>query len=247
MADINDLTFDKFKTLAKDDSLSIYEKIGFYNKFREFYEQIIFEDIISKLTNFKKKNQTIVDIGAGCSKLPIHIIDWCKKQQHTLILIDSKEMLDLLPDEDFIIKIPGKFPTDFNDFLEDYKGKVDVLLCYSVFHYIYEELPYMAFIDHSVELLAPEGQFLLGDLPNYDKRDRFFNSPNGIKFHQENNNTKEKPKIDRYAIRHNTIDDAVIFSILTRCRNTGLEAYLLPQNKELPMANRREDILIERH
>lgn len=33
---------------------------------------------------------------------------------------------------------------------------------------------------------------------------------------------------------------------MQRYRTAGYETYLLPQNKNLPMANRREDIIIER-
>ena len=33
---------------------------------------------------------------------------------------------------------------------------------------------------------------------------------------------------------------------MQRYRAAGYETYLLPQNKNLPMANRREDIIIER-
>jgi hypothetical protein len=40
------------------------------------------------------------------------------------------------------------------------------------------------------------------------------------------------------------MDDTVIFSLMMRLRKFGCETYLLPQNPDLPMANRREDILI---
>jgi hypothetical protein len=40
------------------------------------------------------------------------------------------------------------------------------------------------------------------------------------------------------------IDDAVIVSLLLRCRLAGFDAYVLPQGPDLPMANRREDVLI---
>ena len=42
------------------------------------------------------------------------------------------------------------------------------------------------------------------------------------------------------------IDDAVVFEILERARESGFDAYVAPQPDELPMANRREDILIVR-
>jgi hypothetical protein len=42
------------------------------------------------------------------------------------------------------------------------------------------------------------------------------------------------------------IDDGVVFGILQRYRNFGFDTYLLPQNDNLPIANRREDILIKK-
>ena len=42
------------------------------------------------------------------------------------------------------------------------------------------------------------------------------------------------------------IDDGVVLGILARCRAAGFDAYVLPQPPELPMANRREDVLVQR-
>ena len=42
------------------------------------------------------------------------------------------------------------------------------------------------------------------------------------------------------------MDDSVVMSVLMRCRNQGFDAYILPQSQSLPMANRREDILVVR-
>ena len=42
------------------------------------------------------------------------------------------------------------------------------------------------------------------------------------------------------------IDDAVILGLLARSRAAGFDAYVVTQPEELPMATRREDILIRR-
>ena len=101
------------------------------------------------------------------------------------------------------------------------------------------------FIDRAVELLAPNGSLLLGDLPNRTKRKRFFLSPAGIKTHREyTGDPNAIPKVDLFEIEYGKLDDAIIFAILQRYRAAGMETYLLPQADNLPMANRREDILI---
>jgi len=42
------------------------------------------------------------------------------------------------------------------------------------------------------------------------------------------------------------MDDSVVLALLARARAQGFHAWVLPQASELPMANRREDILIRR-
>jgi cyclopropane fatty-acyl-phospholipid synthase-like methyltransferase len=242
----SDLSFDKFKDMAKDSSLSCYEKIGFPNSYREAKEKIIFEDIIAKLPLLKTQNKTILDIGSGCSELPLMLIELCKQNQHTLILVDSDEMLSLLPeDERYIIKIAGYYPNC--DYLfKHFIGKIDVILTYSVFHYVFSESNIWDFLDASLELMKEGGEMLIGDIPNISKRKRFFSSRNGVKFHQEFMKTDENPKVKFNNVERNQIDDSVILSLINRARIQGFDAYIMPQNLELPMSNRREDILIRK-
>ena len=239
-----DLTYRDFRTLARDDSLSKYEKIGFPDSYRKGFDNKIFADIQKKLTHLNKKNKLIMDIGPGCSELAVMLIELCKKNNHQLILIDSKEMLDNLPDESFIEKIPCYYPSECHWVFETYKNKIDSILTYSVLHYIFAESSIFRFIDVSLGLLADSGQMLVGDIPNISKRKRFFSSPTGIRFHQNFTNTKTIPEVTFNTLEPDTMDDAVLFSLVMRCRNSGFDAYLLPQSENLPMANRREDILI---
>lgn len=238
------LTFDGFKKLACDESLTCYEKIGFPNSYRAGKEKGIFGDITHKLQNLTQKNKIVIDIGSGCSGLALMLIEQCRVQGHTLILIDSQEMLDHLPDEPFITKVPRYYPQECAWLFDKYNQSVDVVLAYSVFHYIFEESNFFNFLDKSLELLANNGEMLIGDIPNISKRKRFFASPSGISYHQEFTGTNEVPKVEFNTIESSKIDDAVLLSLLMRCRNSGFDAYLLPQAANLPMANRREDVLI---
>ncbi|MEA1967683.1 MAG: SAM-dependent methyltransferase, partial [Thermodesulfobacteriota bacterium] len=192
----------------------------------------------------KKKKQVVMDIGPGCSDLPHMIIELCRKNQHSLILVDSKEMLSNLPDESFITKVPCYYPEECPWIFEKYFNKINVILSYSVLHYIFTEQNLFNFVDMSLSLLADEGEFLIGDIPNVSKRKRFFNSPNGIKYHKLFTGKNEKPDIQYNTSEPGIIDDAIMFSIMMRCRNAGFDSFILPQANDLPMANRREDILI---
>lgn len=237
--------FEDFRRLAADKTLSKYERIGFPDSYRKGFEGEIFEDIFHKLTNLGADNKCVVDIGPGCSDLPTMLIDLCRKRSHKLALIDNKEMLDLLPNEPFIEKVAALYP-NCPDLIAQHRGAVDVIVCYSVLHYVLIDTAFFRFLDTSLSLLASGGQMLIGDIPNISKRKRFFASETGARFHREFMNTDDFPIVEFNQIEHDQIDDAVVMSMLQRARAQGFDAYVLPQNPKLPMANRREDILITR-
>jgi hypothetical protein len=83
-------------------------------------------------------------------------------------------------------------------------------------------------------------------VPNVSKRRRFFASPNGVKFHREFTGTDSTPEVAFNRVERMQIDDAVVLSLLMRARAQGCDAYVVPQRADLPMANRREDILIRK-
>lgn len=238
------ITYESFKDRANDPSLSRYQKIGFPDAYREGKEINIFKDISSKL-KLDRDGISILDIGCGCSELADHFIDNAEKYQQTLLLNDSAEMLALLPDKPSIIKVSGKFPDNFSEF-QDYYGKLDVIVIYSVFHYVTIDTNPYNFIDRALELLDHGGLLLLGDLQNLTKRNRFFQSKTGIEFHHKFTGDANSlaPEATKFPDFYEKIDDGLIFGILQRYRNFGFETYLLPQAADLPMANRREDILI---
>lgn len=237
--------FEDFKRFASDPSLSKYEKIGFPDSYRKGFERIIWNDILEKLTNLNSVHLQVLEIGPGCTDLPLFMIDLCSKQNHKLTLVDSPEMLSLLPVAPFIEKTPAIYP-NCPDLIQKLKGKVDVILCYSVLHYILIDTAFFRFLDTSLALLSPGGQFLIGDIPNISKRKRFFSSEAGVRFHQNFTNTDNRPEVTFNCIEHDQIDDSIIFSLIGRSRQSGFDAYVVPQNPNLPMANRREDILIVR-
>jgi hypothetical protein len=243
--DFSDLNFDAFREMAKDPSLSRFERIGFPDSYREGQEAKIFADILGKLSALEAEDEkVVVDVGPGCSDLPKMLIELCKRHRHDLHLVDSQEMLDHLSDSG-VTKIPARFP-DCPDFLQRMHGRVDVVLTYSVLHYAFSDASVFSFLDAALFLLAPGGALLIGDIPNVSKRRRFFSSDAGVRFHQKFMNTQERPPVNFNRLERGQIDDAVILSLVSRARASGFDAYVLPQHSALPMANRREDILILR-
>ncbi|HEX8284167.1 MAG TPA: class I SAM-dependent methyltransferase [Pyrinomonadaceae bacterium] len=241
-----DLSFDDFRRMAGDDSLSQYERIGFPDSYREGKEPAIFEDITAKLPALAAgRGKVVLDVGPGCSGLPVMLAELCRRQGHTLLLVDSEEMLARLPDEPFVRKFPAYYPR-CEELFAEYAGRVDVLLCYSVLHYVFAESNLWDFLDASLSLLADGGQMLLGDVPNVSKRRRFFSSAAGVRFHREFTKTETTPEVAFNRVERGQIDDAVVLSLVARARAEGCDAYVVPQREDLPMANRREDILIRK-
>ncbi len=235
------MTFETFKELASNEELSKYEKIGFPDNYRDGFENYIFENIKNTL-HLDRKNICVFDIGCGCSELPTLIIENAEKNNQHLVMIDSDEMLKYLPESKVVTKMPFKFPDEFE--LSKYENKVDSIILYSVLQHIILDMNPFHFIDKAVSLLKDGGRFLIADIPNISKRNRFFASDTGIKFHQNFTQTKTNPEYEFNTLIEDKVDDSLIFSILTRYRNAGFETYLLEQPSNLPMSNRREDILI---
>ena len=243
----SDLSFEDFRRLANDLEISKYNRIGFPDSYREGYESAILKDIRDKLPGIEKRNQVVLDIGPGCSDLPLYLVDLCCKQDHALIQVDSAEMLSHLPDHEFVRKIEGSFP----DCMEALRGcapdGVDIIVCYSVLHYVFMDHDLGAFAAAAVSLLRPGGEMLLGDIPNVSKRKRFFSSEQGKQFHRAFSGLDEDPMELSTESEDGKINDAVILDLLAVFRKLGTDGYVLPQAEGLPMANRREDILVRKN
>jgi hypothetical protein len=241
-----DLTFDGFRELALEGGLSCYQQIGFPDSYRHGHEEVIFQDVCGKLPALDDAGKVVLDIGPGCSGLPRMLIDLCRAREHRLILCDSAEMLVHLPDGPGILKVAGRYPREAGPVFADYAGRVDVILCYSVLHYVFAEQPLFDFLDRTLDLLAPGGACLLGDIPNVSKRKRFFSSEAGVRCHQAFTGRAELPAVSFNCPEPGKLDDAVVLALLARCRASGFDAYVLPQAPALPLASRREDVLIHR-
>ena len=247
IAKLSDLDFNKFKLLANDESLSRFEKIGFFNHFREGKEALIWEDIQSKVSALAMENARVLDIGPGCSDLPFMLLKNAEEKGQNVVLIDSQEMLNQLPDFSFCEKFSAMFPNETKQWSKENTNSFDAIICYSVLHYIAAESSVELFVEAVCDLLSPGGMALIGDIPNVSKRNRFFKSEEGIQFHQNNHGPDSFPEINWNEKKLGEFNDEDVFSILKMARVKGLEAFVLPQNSALPMANRREDILFVKH
>jgi hypothetical protein len=174
------------------------------------------------------------------------LIELCVQRRHRIVLVDSQEMLMQLPEIDgTTIKVEGRFPANLQDVLTAVDS-ADVVLCYSVLHYLYVEANPFDVMDATMTLLAPGGAALYGDIPNASKRRRFFASAAGKTFHRQFTGTDTDPEVQDNRPSRGKIDDAVLAGCIARAQAAGCDAYLLPQPSTLPMANRRDDLLVRK-
>lgn len=240
------LRFDDFRRMATDPSLNMYEKIGFPAGFRQGFEEAILADILAKMPVLERHGIRVLDVGPGCSELPRLIVDHAVANQQELILLDAPEMLSQLPDGPNITKVPGRFPDDCPLLAVPAADGIDAIIVYSVLQHVFLEGNPFVFLDALLMLLRPGGYLLLGDIPNVSKRHRFLSSAAGLAYHNAYIKTGEPPEVGFNRPEPGRITDAVMLGLVERARAAGFDAFILPQPDQLPMANRREDILIRR-
>lgn len=240
------LDFEAFRRLAADPALSRHRKVGFPDEYREGLEPAIFADVRAKLAALGRGGCDVLEIGPGCSALPLLLADHCAGQGGRLTLVDSAEMLALLPDARHVEKIAGAFPDALEARLAEMAGRFDAIVAYSVVQYVFAAGGLFRFLDRCLGLLAEGGELLLGDIPNTTMRKRFFASSAGAACHRSYTGRDEPPAVHFNVAEPDEIDDAVVLGVLARARAHGFHAWVLPQAAGLPMASRREDILIRR-
>lgn len=243
--DYANLDFEGFRRLAREPGRSRHERVGFPDSYRDGRESAIFDDIVCKLARLHDRDITVLEIGPGCSELPVKLSAYGAERGHQLLFVDSAEMLALLPDAPHVAKVAGAFPQALTG-RDDLTGRVDVILAYSVMQYVFAEGNLWAAFDRCLELLAEGGELLIGDLPNQSMRKRFFASSAGERQHKAYVGRAEKPDVQFNRLEPGQIDDSVVLSLLMRARAAGFHAWVLPQPVGLPMGNRREDILIRK-
>jgi len=240
------LDFEGFRALATDASLSRHEKVGFPDSYRDGKEDAIFRDVLAKLPTLQQHGRQVLEIGPGCSRLPLMLAAHCAQRDSHVLLVDSAEMLALLPDAPNVRKIAGAFPQAIAGEVAALTGRIDTILAYSVVQYVFAEGNLFGFVDQCLALLAEGGELLLGDIPNTTMRKRFFASTAGEAMHRAHTGRDEKPVLSFNALEPAQMDDSIVLALLARARAQGFHAWVLPQGADLPMANRREDVLVRR-
>jgi hypothetical protein len=231
------LSFEQFRELATRDGLQPHERIDDPHDIRTVKTGEMLADIILKLPQLGQRGRRIVDVGPGCGPIAVALSAHCERQGHQLWLVDSVEMLAHTRDAPHIVKVPGRFPGVFGPMHSLIAG-ADAVLAYSMLHYVFEDDNVWEFLDRALALLAPGGRLLLGDVPSWSKRKRIATARHGQTF--------PTLEVRDGEVWPGGLTDGVLFGLMARATESGFDAYLLPQPPDLPMAERRVDLLFER-
>ena len=139
-------------------------------------------------------------------------------------------------------------------FLEwDTKEEVfDKILIYSVIHCLEGLEEAKRFTGKALQILAPGGILLVGDIPNSDMKVRFQQSAEGAVFCEE---WAKRVQVNEEVTSSNAVNDDKLFkpddqsigSLLAFLNTDDTSAFLLPQKRDLPFGNTRVDILVKKH
>ncbi len=240
-----DLTYESFRAMAHDPTLSPNERSGFPDSYREGAEEPILADIEAKLPMLARRGAAVMDIGCGANPLTFAIRDLCARRDHELVLVDSPDVLEYHDPAVNVHLFPGRFP-EVPELFDRWASKCDAVIVYSVIQYAFVDASVFEFVDRVLELLRPQGRALLGDIPNASMRRRFLAGDAGREHHRVYTGTDEDPPVRWPALPVGELDDAVTLALLARARDAGFHASVVPPPSTLPMANRREDVLLER-
>ncbi len=239
------LTFETYQKMAGDASLTPNERAGFPESYRGGAEAAILADIVAKLPALARERATVADIGCGATPLTNAIGELCRSREHKLLLVDGADVLAQLPEGSRVTKLAGRFP-DVAAIHEEWRGRCDAIIVYSVLQVTFLEGSTFGFFDALLAMLRPGGRALIADLPNQSMRRRFLAGEAGRAFHRKYMRTDSDPDLGWPVLPLPEPDDAVLIGLLSRARAAGVHAWLVPQAPGLPMANRREDLLLER-
>jgi hypothetical protein len=240
--------FDRFRKQASDMGKSLNERADFPDSVRGGKADAVVKDIAHKLGLDESSGHLVLDIGCGCTELATALYEFCKSRGHRLILLDSEEVLSAIQGVtpgDHVVIWPGRFPECCDRLREEF-GKIDRILVYSVLQYALADGNVWSFVEKAACLLPDGGRLLLGDLPNASARRRFLASPAGRQYHKAHYDRHTEPEVKFNRLDENEIDDGLVIGLLTRMRMAGFHSFIMPQPENLPMANRREDMLIVR-
>jgi 2-polyprenyl-3-methyl-5-hydroxy-6-metoxy-1,4-benzoquinol methylase len=217
-------------------------------RFQQEAERRIIADILPKLKLDATQRLLEIGCGAGALLVPLsfHVAE--------AVGIDHPDVISWLERRytlDHVTYVAGQFPDVATE------GKFDRILCYGVMQAMRDFSHMKAFILTASDLLAPGGRFLIGDVANRDRQQRFRATEAGRKFEERWKNLKASQQDNKpadvlaaekmsLARQVGGITDEQLFDLLLALREMGFDSYVVEQGPDLPHGLTREDIIVTR-
>jgi cyclopropane fatty-acyl-phospholipid synthase-like methyltransferase len=242
---MSSVSFENYNRKAKDKNNSDIVVSGRY-EFQSEGEKKIIPDVIRKLD--VQSGDRILDIGCGPGLLlfPLSLIS------KEVCGIDNVSVINRINKKSKTFKNVRTIAGNFLDTDLPLFGLYDKILIYSVIHYLSSKKELICFLSKSLDLLAPGGRLLIGDIPNLNKKYRYEKSSFGVeqskvwkkKVSDMNKLSNGSTPVDKNLI---TMDDECYIDIINFAYSQGFESYILPEPDNLPFGKTRDDILIISH
>lgn len=201
-------------------------------------------DVVEKVDLAPK--DACLDIGCGPGNIAIPLSFLVEE----VVAVDNPSTIDRLKER---FPDAGNVNTKRGNFLElGFDREFDTIVAYSVIQCLPNEQTIHEFVNKAAGLLAPGGRFLIGDIPNQDKKERFLESPAGKEFQRQwEQEAEQADDGDEYFEKLGdtegvAIDDAVVLSLVAELREQGFHCHIEPQPENLPFGHTREDIIVEK-
>ena len=229
------MDYNSFLNLSKK-KISNELKMGFKKGQRRPYKKKINLDIHSKLKKIINKKQILfLDVGCGDGSISRYLIK--KFNIKDFMLNDNNFFLDKIK----WCKNEKKISGNFLRASKKIDKKFNLILCYSVIHYIPKN-KFFTFIKKLLKLLSKKGILFLGDVPDKNLILKFLKSQKGKNYHSKFYKNKiNYSKIIKSKKIINHSDLSKFFN-----KNNDYSIKFIKQNNSLHYSNFRKDIIIRK-
>ena len=235
------IKFDNYGRLARE--IEDPTVIGGRYTIQRRAERLIVMDVIQKLDI--RPDDRLLEIGCGPGNLLIPL----SFMVQSAVGIDHPDVCKFLQTRFTDPKIQT-FGCNFLDYEPAADEAFDKVLVYSVVNTLSDHDEAIEFIDKAVGLVTAGGRFLLGDIANINRKERFLRSETGQTFESEwqkklacapQPSGQSTHPIDKSFLQQT---DRFIVSLMERYRARGYDTFVMAQPAELPFGRTREDLLI---
>ena len=229
----------------------IFSNARMFSFDRNVYKRT-FADIARKV-NFLKSD-VVLDLGGGCGQIANFIAAECKQ----VALADGAESSiraakQLLANRQniFYKRLDlTQFPFPFED------GYFDKIICYSVVHYLPDHGQFQKLVCEMIRITKSGGKILIGDIPLSDKASRYLAERKKDKFRNFYFNIRYSLRkfitglqyklsgVDTGQVSGLAYTKPLVEKLISALG--GIKFTFLEQDRLLPFANSREDLLISK-